>query len=130
MVAKSILALAAAAALGTAWITTDASAFRGNGGASGMGFGGGFRGGFGGGPFVPGGAFRGGFARGAFFRPDIRADRRDIRRDRFDLRRDRRDLRRDLRFGTPADVARDRPHIQPHRLLLRPHSPHLPPSPS
>src|SRR5260370_7102922 len=53
MVAKSILALAAAAALGTALITTDASAFPGNAGASGIGFPAGFPAVLRVGPFFP-----------------------------------------------------------------------------
>jgi hypothetical protein len=99
MIRYTIVALAATAVLSTVLISTNALAFRGNGG---------FPGSFGGPHF-----------NGAFARPDFRADRRDIFRDRFDVRRDFRDLRRDRRFGTPADIARDRADIRQDRIDLR-----------
>jgi hypothetical protein len=136
---KLKVALASTLALGTVLVSSDALAFRGNGGFGGMGFGGGFHGGFGSGVGFPGG-FHGGFGGGfqpqggfaggmgfpgrmafrpGFPRSDSRADFRDIRRDRIDLRQDRRELRRDLRFGTPAQIARDRADIARDRMDLR-----------
>jgi hypothetical protein len=106
MVRKFIIAIAATAALGAALSPTGALAAR---------WGGGHWGGF------SGPHFSQGWGRG-----DIRADRRDLRADRFDIRRDRRDLardrqdvRRDLRFGTSADIARDRADIRRDRADIR-----------
>src|SRR5580704_2133118 len=65
---KLMVALASAFALGTALLSTDALAFRSNGGFGGMGFAGGFHGGFGGmgfpGGFHGGMGFPGGFHGG------------------------------------------------------------------
>lgn len=113
MACRTIIGLVAAA-LGMAVISPDADAW-GPGGGFSAGFNGphfaaGFPGGLGGSRFSGGPRFFNGFP-GGFPAGDIRADRRDLFRDRIDVRQDFRMLNRDLRFGTPAQVARDRADI-------------------